>query len=71
LPGVEKDDIKLNFGEGCVEVKARNFYKTIDLATEDIAMKGVSTLYKNGVLQITIPKVKGLREKDAKNLKAV
>ena len=71
LPGVEKDDIKLNFGEGRVEVKARNFYKTIDLTTEDIAMNGVSTSYKNGVLQITIPKGRGLREKDAKNLKAV
>jgi HSP20 family protein len=71
LPGVEKDDIKLSFGEGRVEVKAKNFYKTIDLGTGHLALKRVSTQYKNGVLQITIPNRKGLREKDAKNLKAV
>jgi len=70
LPGVEKDDIKLNLGEGCIEVKAKNFYKTIDLATRHIATNGVSTQYKNGVLEITLPKMKELREKDAKNLKA-
>jgi HSP20 family molecular chaperone IbpA len=71
LPGVEKDDIKLSFGAGRVEVKAKNFYKTIDLVAGHLAMKSASTQYKNGVLQITIPKRKGLREKDAKNLKAV
>ena len=70
LPGVEKDDIKLNFGEGRVEVKAKNFYKTIDLATRHVATNGVSTQYKNGVLEITLPKMKKLRKKDAKNLKA-
>jgi HSP20 family molecular chaperone IbpA len=71
LPGIEKDDIKLSFGEGHVEIKAKNFYKTIDLGTGHLAMKSVSTQYKNGVLQITIPKRKGLREKDAKNLREV
>jgi len=70
LLGVEKDDIKLNLREGCIEVKAKNFYKTIDLATRHIATNGVSTQYKNGVLEITLPKMKELREKDAKNLKA-
>jgi HSP20 family molecular chaperone IbpA len=71
LPGVEEDDINLTFGEGCVEVKAKNFYKAINLGTEQLAMKSASTQYKNGVLQITIPKRKGLREKDAKNLKVI
>jgi HSP20 family molecular chaperone IbpA len=71
LPGVEMDDIKLNFGDGRVEVKAKNFYKTIDLGTGHLAMKSVSTQYKNGVLQITLPKRNGLRKKDAENLKAV
>jgi HSP20 family molecular chaperone IbpA len=70
LPGVEKKDIKLKIGEGRIEVKAKNFYKTIDLATRHIATNGVSTQYKNGVLEITLPKMKKLREKDAKNLKA-
>jgi HSP20 family protein len=71
LPGVEKDDIKLDLGEGHIEVKAKNFYKTINLGTRHVTMNGVSTQYKNGVLQITLPKRKGLREKDTKNLKAV
>jgi HSP20 family protein len=70
LPGVEKDDIKLKIGEGYIEVKAENFYKTVDLATRNIATNGVSTQYKNGVLEITLPKIRKLREKDAKNLKA-
>jgi HSP20 family molecular chaperone IbpA len=70
LPGVEKDQIKLKIREGYVEVKAKNFYKTIDLATRHIATNGVSTQYKNGVLEITLPKMKKLREKDAKSLKA-
>ena len=70
LPGVEKDDIKLKIRDGRVEVKAKNFHKTIDLATQHIATNGVSTQYKNGVLAIRLPKMKELREKDAKNLKA-
>jgi HSP20 family molecular chaperone IbpA len=41
------------------------------LPTGHLAMNNVSTQYKNGVLQITIPKKKGLREKDTANLKAV
>lgn len=71
LPGVEKEDIKLNFGEGCVEVKAKNFYKTIDLPKVHFAMDGVSTEYKNGVLEITLPETRQLRREDAKNLKVV
>ena len=71
LPGVEKEDIKLNFRKDCVEVRARNFYKTIQLPYEHTHMNTVSTEYKNGVLEIVIPTEKKLREKDAKNLKAV
>jgi HSP20 family molecular chaperone IbpA len=40
------------------------------LATRQIATNGISTQYKNGVLEVTLPKMKKLREKDAKNLKA-
>jgi HSP20 family molecular chaperone IbpA len=71
LPGVEKENIKLNFGKDCVEVKARNFYKTIQLPYGNAQMNTVSTEYKNGVLEIIIPREKKLREKDAKNLRAV
>ena len=71
LPGVEKEDIKLDFGKDCVEVKARNFYRTIQLPHGNTQMNDVSTEYKNGVLEIKMPKVKKLREKDAKNLRTV
>jgi HSP20 family molecular chaperone IbpA len=71
LPGVEKEDIKLNFGKDCVEVRARNFYKTVQLPYGHTPMKTVPTEYKNGVLEIIIPTEKKLREKDAKNLRVV
>lgn len=71
LPGVEKDDIKLNFEKGHVEVTAKNFYKTIELPVRQINVNGVSTEYKNGVLEIRIQKHKRLREEDSKHLKIV
>ncbi|MCK4313474.1 Hsp20/alpha crystallin family protein, partial [Candidatus Bathyarchaeota archaeon] len=56
LPGEEKDDIQLNVTEGKVEVKAKKFYKTIDIPTRNINIENISSKYKNGVLEITIPK---------------
>jgi HSP20 family molecular chaperone IbpA len=71
LPGVEKEDIKLKFGKDCVEVRARNFYRAIQLPQGHAQTNAVSTEYKNGVLEIKLPKGAKLREKDAKNLRAV
>lgn len=71
LPGVEKADIKLHFGNGFIEIRARNFRKTIDLPFAQAVADAVSTEYKNGVLQITIPKKKQLRKEDANKLKTV
>lgn len=56
LPGEEKDDIKLSFEEGNINIKAKNFHKKIRLPDRQIASEEVSTGYKNGVLKITIPK---------------
>jgi len=58
LPGVEKDDIQLNVTDGHAEVKAKNFYKTIDLPTKDVESDKTVANYKNGVLEVTIPKTK-------------
>jgi len=58
LPGAEKDDIQLNVADGHVEVKAKNFYKTIDLPTRDVEPDKTVANYKNGVLEVTIPKTK-------------
>jgi len=58
LPGVEKNDIQLNVAEGRAEVKAKNFYKVIDLPTRDIEFEKATANYKNGVLEVNIPKTK-------------
>ena len=58
LPGVEKKDIQLNITESQVEVKAKNFHKNVDLPTRDVEFDKASANYKNGVLQVIIPKIK-------------
>ena len=58
LPGVDKNDIQLNVTDGHAEIKAKNFFKTIPLPNcEVIADKAVAN-YKNGVLEVTVPKLK-------------
>jgi len=58
LPGVEKDAIQLNVTAGQAEIKAKNFYKTIDLPTRNIEFNKATANYKNGVLEVLIPKKK-------------
>ena len=58
LPGVEKADIQLNVSQGRAEIKAKSFYKAIDLPSADIEVDKVVANYKNGVLEVTVPKRK-------------
>ncbi len=58
LPGVEKTDIQLNVTQDQAEVKAKKFLKTIDLPTKDVEFDKATANYKNGVLEVTIPKKK-------------
>jgi len=58
LPGVEKDDIQLNVTEGHTEIKAKNFFKSVELPTKDVESDKAVANYKNGVLEVTIPKKK-------------
>lgn len=69
LPGENKDDIQLNVTAGKVEVKARNSYKMIDLPTSNIDPEGASSKYKNGVLEVIIPKKEKTSEKDIRKIK--
>jgi HSP20 family protein len=69
LPGVEKDDIQLNVVGGHAEVKAKSFYKQIALPTRDIEADKVSANYKNGVLQVTIPKKTKVVSEEKKTIK--
>jgi HSP20 family protein len=66
LPGVEKEDIQLNITEGKAEIKAKNFYKIVDLPTRDVDSEKASADYKNGVLKVTIPKIKKTAESKEK-----
>lgn len=71
LPGEEESDIELNAKEGQIEIKARGFSKKIDLPETSLAMDAMTSTYKNGVLQISIPKKRELREKDSRKTRMV
>lgn len=58
LPGAEKTDIQLNVSGNRAEIKAKNFRKTIDLPTAHVEVDKATTNYRNGVLEVTIPKTK-------------
>ena len=62
LPGEEKEDIQLNIAGAKVEVKSNKFYKEMNLPTRNIVVDKTSTKYKNGVLEITIPKAEKTSE---------
>lgn len=64
LPGEEKEDIQVNVTEGKVEVKSKKFYKMIDLPTRDIDVEKTSSKYKNGVLEVTVPKKEKIPEEE-------
>lgn len=61
LPGVEKNDIKLHGTENTltisVDIPQRKYYKEITLPAK-VNVKEAKTKYKNGVLEITLPKIK-------------
>ena len=59
LPGVEKSDIKLHGTENSltisVDTPQSKYYKDIELPTK-VKVKEASSTYKNGVLEVVIPK---------------
>lgn len=67
LPGVEKEHVKLSGTEDkltiSVDVPDRKYFKEVELPTKVDTEKATSQ-YKNGVLDITVPKIK---EKKAKS----
>ena len=66
--GEDKNDIQLNVTAGKVEVKAKNFYKMINLPTSNISLEKASSKYKNGVLEVTIPKKENTLENDSRKI---
>ena len=71
LPGEDKSDVKLNIKGHTAEIETRNFYKKIDLPDLEIAADAATSHYKNGVLEITIPRKKKLRDKDMRKARMV
>ena len=61
LPGVEKKEIKLSGKEDkltiSVDSHERQYYKEVELPTK-VDIKKATSKYKNGVLDITVPKKK-------------
>jgi HSP20 family molecular chaperone IbpA len=56
--GASPKDIELNVTSDKVEVKTKNFYKTISLPQCHIDLEKASSNCKNGVLVVEIPKLK-------------
>lgn len=62
IPGVEKEDIKLHGTETMltisVDTPQRKYYKEVELP-EKVDPKQAKSTYKNGVLEVTLPKKRG------------
>jgi len=71
LPGEEKDDIQLKVKENSLEVRAKNFYKKIDISNNNFSTEKMTSDYKNGVLTITLPKKIPLRKEDSQKQKTI
>ena len=69
LPGEEKEGIQLNVANGKFEVKAKKFYKIMDLPTRNISVENTSAKYKNGILEVTIPKAETTEKESTKKIK--
>ncbi|HEX5518875.1 MAG TPA: archaeal heat shock protein Hsp20 [Candidatus Nitrosocosmicus sp.] len=66
MPGIKKDDIKINAYESLVEVIAdnpqRKYHKNIELPN-DIDIETARSTYNNGILEVTFDKKKSARPK--------
>ncbi|MEM2676945.1 MAG: archaeal heat shock protein Hsp20, partial [Candidatus Bathyarchaeia archaeon] len=72
LPGVEKDDIKLHGTEDTltisVDTPQRKYYKEVKLPAK-VNVKEAKTQYKNGVLEVKLPKIKEERRPKGEPIK--
>ena len=72
LPGVEKEDIKLHGTEDTltisVDTPERKYYKEVDLPVKVDPRKAKSS-YKNGVLEVTLPKKEEKRKPKGEPIK--
>jgi HSP20 family protein len=66
LPGVEKSDIKLHGTEDSLEISVdtpqNKYYKEVELPVK-VKVKEATSSYKNGVLEVVLPKAEGSKPK--------
>ncbi len=66
MPGIKKEDIKINAYDGAVEVIAdnpqRKYHKTIELPN-DADIETAKSTYNNGILEVTFDKKKDVKPK--------
>ncbi|PVX24383.1 MAG: heat-shock protein Hsp20 [Candidatus Bathyarchaeum sp.] len=72
LPGVEKEDIKLSGTEDVltisVDTAERKYFKEIEIPTK-INPKKAKSSYKNGVLEVTLPKIEEKKKPSGETIK--
>ena len=72
LPGVEKEDIKLSGTEAkltiSIEAPERKYFKEIEIP-EKVDPQKARTSYKNGVLEVTLPKIEDKKESNGEEIK--
>jgi len=72
LPGVEKEDIKLHGTEDTltisVDTPQRKYYKEVTLPAK-VNVKEAKTQYKNGVLEVKLPKIKEEKKPEGEPIK--
>jgi len=72
LPGVEKEDIKLSGTEDkltiSVETPNHKYFKDIEMPSK-IDPKKAKTIYRNGVLEVTVPKIEEKKKPSGEQIK--
>ncbi|MBT8171951.1 Hsp20/alpha crystallin family protein [Candidatus Bathyarchaeota archaeon] len=72
LPGVEKEDIKLSGTDErltiSVNTNKRKYFKEIKIPTKIVPKKARSS-YKNGVLEVTLPKIQEKKKSTGEQIK--
>jgi HSP20 family protein len=72
LPGVEKEDVKLRGTEDkltiSVATSERRYFKEIEMPAK-IEPKKAKTSYKNGVLEVTVPKIEEKKKPSGEQIK--
>ncbi len=66
MPGVEKEDIQIYASEGkltvSVDSKGKSYYKEVEVPN-DVEPEKAKTTYKNGILEVILPRKKGEKPK--------